>query len=116
MTMYAILTADQITATGTARELWPNVSQPSTGPRADWLAETIAADRSPAATNFLAGQSMKLAVFGDFTVTWPVDEWMSQTDGEAGVAPKASAAGWLHVELWREGSTFYGAFAGYSAS
>jgi hypothetical protein len=77
---------------------------------------TIAADRTPLATNFLAGQSIKLAVFGDFTVTWPVDEWMSQTDGEAGTAPAASAAGWLHVELWKEGSTLYGAFAGYSAS
>jgi hypothetical protein len=77
---------------------------------------TIAADRTPLATNFLAGQSMKLAVFGDFAVTWPVDEWMSQTDGVAGVAPQASAAGWLHVELWKEGAVLYGAFAGYSAS
>ena len=36
---YASLTADQITATGAARELWPNVTMPSSGPRADWLAE-----------------------------------------------------------------------------
>jgi len=43
MTMYAILTADQITATGTARELWPDTSHPSTGPAADWLAERNAA-------------------------------------------------------------------------
>jgi hypothetical protein len=36
---YAILAAGQITATGTAQELWPDTSRPSTGPRADWLAE-----------------------------------------------------------------------------
>jgi hypothetical protein len=77
---------------------------------------TIAAARSPVATNFLSGQSMKLRVSGDFAITWPSVVWMSQTDGEAGVAPQASAAGWLHVELWREGSTLHGAFMGYSAS
>jgi hypothetical protein len=44
MTMnYAIFTADKITATGTARELWPDTSHPSTGPAADWLAERNAA-------------------------------------------------------------------------
>jgi hypothetical protein len=77
---------------------------------------TIAADRSPAATNFLTGQSMKLRISGDFAITWPSVEWLSEEDGVAGTAPQASAAGWLHVELWREGSTIYGAFAGYSAS
>jgi hypothetical protein len=42
--MYAILTADQITATGTADNLWPGVTMPSTGPRADWLAEQNAVE------------------------------------------------------------------------
>ena len=38
MTNYAIIQDNTITATGNARELWPDVSFSSTGPRADWLA------------------------------------------------------------------------------
>jgi len=41
---YAIFTADKITATGTADKLWPGVTMPSTGPRADWLAEQNAVE------------------------------------------------------------------------
>jgi hypothetical protein len=36
---YAIITDNQVSAVGSARDLWPGVSHPSGGPAADWLAE-----------------------------------------------------------------------------
>jgi hypothetical protein len=37
--LYAIIDNDTIAATGRARDLWPDVSFPVTGPREDWLAK-----------------------------------------------------------------------------
>lgn len=34
---YAIVISDTITATGRARDLWPEISFPADGPREDWL-------------------------------------------------------------------------------
>jgi hypothetical protein len=36
---YAIVINDTITATGRARDLWPEISFPADGPREDWLLE-----------------------------------------------------------------------------
>jgi hypothetical protein len=77
---------------------------------------TVTEARSPLATNFLSGQSMKLRIAGDFAITWPSVTWVSAEDGAAGVAPDASEDGWLHVELWKEQSVLYGALVGYTTT
>jgi hypothetical protein len=77
---------------------------------------TIAAARSPVATDFQSGQSMKLRVSGNFAITWPSVIWLGATNGSNGTAPTAASSGWLHVELWKEGAVLYGAFVGYTAS
>lgn len=79
---------------------------------------TLGANRTPALTNFLDGQSVKLSVNDGtaFTITWsggPV-VWIGQTAGASGTAPTLGLTGLTHIELWREGSTIYGALIGYT--
>jgi hypothetical protein len=71
---------------------------------------TLGANRTPAATNFLAGQSVTLMIADGsaFTITWSTVgvTWVG------GSAPTLATSGWTVVELWKVGSTIYGAHVG----
>lgn len=81
---------------------------------------TLGANRTPAATNFTTGQSVKLKIDdgSGFSITWttvnPV--WIGQVAGASGTEPALGTTGFTHIELWKEGSTLYGALIGYTAS
>jgi hypothetical protein len=81
---------------------------------------TLGANRTPAATNFASGQSVKLKIDDGtaFAITWATVGvvWIGQTAGASGTAPTLGATGWTHIELWKEGSIIYGALIGYSAT
>jgi hypothetical protein len=81
---------------------------------------TLGANRTPAATNFVSGQSVKLRINDGtaFSITWTTVGviWMGQTAGSSGTAPTLGTAGWTHIELWKEGSIIYGSLIGYSAT
>jgi hypothetical protein len=81
---------------------------------------TLGANRTPAATNFASGQSVKLKIDDGtaYAVTWTTVGvvWLSQTAGASGTAPTLGTTGWTHIELWKEGSIIYGALIGYSAT
>ena len=63
-----------------------------------------------------SGQSVKLTLLnsGSYTVTWPTITWISATEA-AGSAPTVSSSYATHIEVWKEGSTLYGALVGYSS-
>lgn len=69
---------------------------------------TLGANRSPTATAFAAGQSMTLMVADGtaYTITWPSVTWAG------GSAPSLATAGYTVIELWKVGSTLYGALVG----
>jgi len=80
---------------------------------------TLSGNRTPVAPNFGNGQSVKLKIqAGAFAITWTTIGvvWISQNEGLSGTAPRLGATGWTHIELWREGNIFHGAFIGYSAT
>ena len=81
---------------------------------------TLGANRTPAATNFESGQSVKLKIADGtaYAITWTTVGvvWIGQTAGSSGTAPALGATGFTHVELWKEGSTVYGSLIGYSAT
>jgi hypothetical protein len=81
---------------------------------------TLGANRTPAATSFASGQSVKLKIDDGtaFAITWTTVGvvWIGQTAGSSGTAPTLGATGWTHIELWKEGSIIYGALIGYSAT
>ena len=81
---------------------------------------TLGANRSPAATNFASGQSVKLKIDDGtaYAITWTTVGvvWIGQTAGSSGTAPTLGTTGWTHIELWKEGSIIYGALIGYSAT
>jgi hypothetical protein len=81
---------------------------------------TLGANRTPAATNFASGQSVKLKVDDGtaYAITWTTVGvvWVGQTAGSSGAAPTLGTTGWTHIELWKEGSIIYGALIGYSAT
>jgi hypothetical protein len=81
---------------------------------------TLGANRTPAATNFESGQSVKLRIADGtaFAITWTTIGvvWIGQTAGSSGTAPALGTTGWTHVELWKEGATVYGSLIGYTAS
>jgi hypothetical protein len=81
---------------------------------------TLGANRTPAATNFTSGQSVKLKIDDGtaYAITWTTVGvvWIGQTAGASGTAPTLGTTGWTHVELWKEGSIIYGALVGYSAT
>lgn len=81
---------------------------------------TLGANRSPAATNFASGQSVKLKIDDGaaYSITWTTVGviWLNQTAGASGTAPTLGTTGWTHIELWKEGSIIYGALIGYSAT
>jgi len=78
---------------------------PSNGPIQTW---TLGANRTATATNFAAGESMLVMVDdgSSRTLTWPTMTWVG------GSAPTLAASGYTVVELWKVGSTLYGAYVG----
>jgi hypothetical protein len=81
---------------------------------------TLGANRTPAATNFASGQSVKLKIDDGtaYAITWTTVGvvWIGQTAGASGTTPTLGTTGWTHVELWKESSIIYGALIGYSAT
>lgn len=69
---------------------------------------TLGASRSPAATNFTAGQSMILGIDDGsaYSITWPTITWATTT----ATAPTLATSGYTWVVLWKVGSTLYGKY------
>lgn len=71
---------------------------------------TLGANRTPAATNFGAGQSVTLMVADGtaYTITWSTIgvTWVG------GAAPTLATTGYTVIELWKVASTVYGAHVG----
>jgi hypothetical protein len=75
---------------------------------------TLGANRTPAATNFTAGQSVTLMIDDGaaYAVTWSTvnPTWVGAT--ATGSAPTLATSGYNIIELWKVGSTIYAAFVG----
>lgn len=73
---------------------------------------TLGANRTPTASSFAAGQSVTLMILDGtaFSVTWTTIAvtWVG------GVAPTLDTTRYTVIELWKVGSTVYGAFVGYA--
>lgn len=71
---------------------------------------TLGASRTPAATNFTAGQSVTLLIGDgtDYTITWTTvnPTWVG------GSAPTLATSGYTVIEFWKVGTTIYGAYVG----
>lgn len=71
---------------------------------------TLGASRTPAATNFVAGESVTLMINDGtaYTITWTTVGvvWAG------GTAPTLATTGYTVIELWKVGSTIYGALVG----
>ena len=78
---------------------------PSNGSIQTW---TLGANRTATATNFAAGESMLVMVADGtaYTLTWPTMTWVG------GSAPTLATSGYSVIELWKVGSTLYGAHVG----
>lgn len=74
---------------------------------------TLGANRTPAATNFAAGQSVTLMINDGtaYTITWTTVAvtWVG------GSAPTLATSGYTVIELWKVGTTIYGAHVGNTA-
>jgi len=72
---------------------------------------TLSGNSTPTATNFLEGESILLLVDDGtaYTITWPTMEWIG------GSAPTLDTANTNVIELWKVGSTLYGALVGVSS-
>ena len=68
---------------------------------------TLGANRT-ATDSFTTGQSMMLMIAdgSSYTVTWPTMTWVG------GSAPTLATSGYTVIELWKTGSTLYGAKVG----
>lgn len=69
---------------------------------------TLGASRSPAVTNFTAGQSVLLGIDDGtaYTITWPTITWATTT----ATAPTLATSGYTWVVMWKVGSTLYGKY------
>lgn len=71
---------------------------------------TLGANRTPTATNFTAGQAVTLMIADGtaFAVTWTTIGvvWVG------GTAPTLPTTGYGVIELWKVGTTVYGAYVG----
>jgi hypothetical protein len=71
---------------------------------------TLGASRTPAATNFTAGQSVTLMIDDGsaYTITWTTvnPTWVG------GSAPTLATSGYTVLEFWKVGTTIYGAYVG----
>lgn len=87
---------------------------PANGSLQNWV---LTGDRTPTVTNFQEGQSMKLRISGNFSVTWPAEVvFVSDTPGSDGSPPTGPGAGFLHLEMWKEQNTLYAGMPAYSAT
>lgn len=77
---------------------------------------TLGASRTPKATNFLAGQSVTLAVDDGtaYTLTWTDATFGGSGVKWIGSAPTLGTTGWNWITLWKTGTQVYGSFAGNS--
>jgi hypothetical protein len=71
---------------------------------------TLGANRTPTVANFAAGEAVTLMINDGtaFTITWTTIGvvWVG------GTAPTLATSGFTVIELWRVGSTYYGALVG----
>jgi len=71
---------------------------------------TLGASRTPTVANFSAGEAVTLMINDGtaFTITWTTIGvvWVG------GTAPTLATTGYTVIELWRVGSTYYGALVG----
>lgn len=69
---------------------------------------TLGASRTATAASFAAGQSMTLMIADGtaYALTFPTMTWVG------GSAPTLATTGYTVVELWKIGSTLYGAYVG----
>ena len=75
---------------------------------------TLGDDRTPAATNFEAGQVVLLGIDDgtDYTVTWTTVAVTWVKAGGTAAAPTLATTGYTWVLLWKVGSTIYGTEVG----
>ena len=75
---------------------------------------TLGASRTPAATNFEAGQSVLLGVDDGtaYTITWTTVAPTWVVPGGTAAAPTLATSGYTWIALWKVGSTIYGAEVG----
>jgi hypothetical protein len=75
---------------------------------------TLGANRTPAATNFAAGQSVLLGIDDGtaYTVTWSTVNPTWVKSGGSGAAPTLATTGYTWVLLWKVSTTIYGAVVG----
>jgi len=75
---------------------------------------TLGANRTPAATNFTAGQSVTLMIDDGtaYSITWTTvnPTWVGAT--ATGSAPTLATTGYTIIEMWKVGSTIYAAYVG----
>ena len=75
---------------------------------------TLGANRTPAATNFTAGQSVCLMIDDGtaYAITWSTvnPTWVGAT--ATGSAPTLATTGYTIIEMWKVGSTIYAAYVG----
>lgn len=98
------ITEQVFAVTGTTPAL-----SPTNGTIQTW---ELSANSSPTfAAGFTAGSSVTLMIDDGAarTITWPAMTWVG------GAAPTLSLTGYTVVELWRVGSTYYGALVGAAA-
>jgi len=70
---------------------------------------TLGANRTPAATNFDAGQSVLLGINDgtDYTITWSTVNPTWVKVGGSGAAPTLATSGYTWILLWKVSSTIY---------
>lgn len=75
---------------------------------------TLGANRTPAATNFEAGQCVLLGIDDGtaYSITWTTVAVTWVKVGGTGVAPTLATSGYTWVLLWKVGSTIYGCEVG----
>jgi hypothetical protein len=75
---------------------------------------TLGANRTPAATNFVAGQSVLLGIDdgSTYTITWTTVSPTWVKVGGTASAPTLATSGYTWLLLWKAGSTIYGCEVG----
>lgn len=82
---------------------------PNNGSIQTW---TLGANRTPGQANWAAGQSITLMVNDGsaYNITWTTLNVSWKTDG--GIAPTLNTTGFTAIQLWKVGTTIYGARVG----
>lgn len=75
---------------------------------------TLGANRTPAATNFEAGQTVLLGIDDGsaYSVTWSTVAVTWVKSGGTGAAPSLATSGFTWVVLWKQGTTIFGSIVG----